>query len=98
MEFLLISGSIISPVLLFILRRKWPGSRLYLNGLAVFSALVFGNIASLAIHEIIEDKTVFMTNIHGLFLNPFFLVTGVYLGVYFLYRMLIWTIEELGRP
>lgn len=95
MEILLISGSIVSPLLMLFLRRYWPISRFVFNILALFSALIFGNIASLAIHEIIEDKTVFMTNIHGLFLNPFFLIAAAYTGVYFLYRMLIWTSEEI---
>ncbi|WP_053362276.1 hypothetical protein [Bacillus sp. FJAT-27251] len=96
MEAFLIIGSIVTPVLLLVLRKIWPKTILIFNSLAVLSALVFGNIAALAIHEIIEDNTVFMTNIHGLFLNPFFLMAGVYLGVYFLYRLLIWTVEEAG--
>jgi len=34
------------------------------------------------IYKIIRDSTVFMTNIHAIFLNPFFLVTASYLGLY----------------
>ncbi|SEN64389.1 hypothetical protein SAMN05192533_11684 [Mesobacillus persicus] len=94
MGLLIIIGSIVSPLGMFISRTYWPKSKTLMNSLAILSALVFGNISSLAIHEVIEDNTVFMTNIHGLFLNPFFLMTGAYLGVYLLYRLIVWALDE----
>ncbi|WP_256218323.1 transposase [Bacillus sp. MUM 116] len=60
----------------------------------IVSAIIFGNIASLSIYEIIKDNTVFMTNIHSIFLNPFFLLTGGYLGIYILYRLIKLTIDD----
>ncbi|MGG3564358.1 transposase [Neobacillus rhizosphaerae] len=95
MKFILILGSIVAPLLLVILQKVQPKLRLLFNIVAILSALVFGNISSVAIYEIIKDDTVFMTNIHGIFLNPLFLLTGAYLGIYFIYRMVLWTLDEI---
>lgn len=94
MKFILIIGSILAPVLMLFLQKTKPKLRLLFNLAALISALVFGNISSFAIYEIIKDNTVFMTSIHGIFLNPLFLLTGAYLGIYFIYRIVIWTLEE----
>lgn len=94
MKFLLISSSIGVPFLMVLLQKMWLKLRLFFNAAAILSVLVFGNISSLAIYGIIRDKTVFMTNIHGIFLNPLFLFTGSYLGVYFIYRMVLLTLDE----
>jgi len=82
MEIFLILGRIIAPALMIILQRKWFKFRSIFHVAAILSALIFGNIASISIHQIIENQTVFMTNIHALFLNPLFLLAGAYLGVY----------------
>jgi hypothetical protein len=66
----------------------------FFNIVAVISAIVFGNIASTSILQILIDNAVFMTAIHGIFLNPFFLITGAYLGVFIVYRLLILTMAE----
>jgi hypothetical protein len=94
MVFLIIVGSILTPLLMFSLHLYWSKSKLLLNLLAMISVLVFGIISALAIHEIIKDNTVFMTNIHGLFLNPLFLLTGAYIGVYILYRLVVLTFND----
>jgi hypothetical protein len=80
---------------MYVVQIIWLKSRLLFNGAALLSGLMFGNLSAIGIYKIIQDKTVFMTNIHGLFLNPFFLLTGAYLGMYFLYRLLMLTFEEL---
>ena len=82
MEVFLILGRIIAPALMIILQRKWFKFRSIFHVAAILSALIFGNIASISIHQIIENQTVFMTNIHALFLNPLFLLAWAYLGVY----------------
>jgi hypothetical protein len=97
MVFLIITGSIFTPLLMFGFSIYWLKSKLALNLLAVISVLIFGIISALAIHEIIKDNTVFMTNIHGLFLNPVFLITGAYIGVYVLYRLIVLTLDETGK-
>jgi hypothetical protein len=95
MKLILILGSILAPLLLVLLQKVQPKLRLLFNIVAILSSLVFGNISSVAIYEIIKDDTVFMTNIHGIFLNPLFLITGAYLGIYFIYRIVLWTLDEI---
>lgn len=56
--------------------------------IAVVSLLIFSGIVSYAIFSIISNETVFMTSIHSLFLNPFFLVSGGYLLFFSLYRLI----------
>lgn len=94
MKFVLIIGSFAAPVLMLFWQKAWPRLHFYIHALAILSALVFGNIATIAIYDIIVDQTVFMTNVHGVFLNPYFLLTGAYLGVFFLYKLLLWAFDE----
>lgn len=94
MEILLILGSTVIPILMVLLQRRKYTFRIIFHVAAIMSALIFGNIASIAIHQIIEDGTVFMTNIHALFLNPFFLLTGAYLGLYLLYVIILHAVND----
>jgi len=97
MEVFLILGRIIAPALMIILQRKWFKFRSIFHVAAILSALIFGNIASISIHQIIENQTVFMTNIHALFLNPLFLLAGAYLGVYLLYTLALHTLNDISH-
>lgn len=94
MKTILIAGSIIFPLIMFYSLKFWIRLRLIYNVVAIIAALVFGNIASLSIYKIIKDKTVFMTAIHAVFLNPIFLIAGSYIGIYVLYRLLLLSMEE----
>ncbi|MDY0395896.1 transposase [Virgibacillus halophilus] len=94
MEFAFVAMSALLPLMMFYIQNHWPKMRLLFNTGALLSLLVFGNIASLSIYQIIQEKTVFMTTIHGLFLNPAFLITGAYTGVYILYRGLLIGVDE----
>lgn len=94
MKALLIAGSIIFPVIMFYSQKLWIRLRLIYNLVAIIAVLVFGNIASLSIYKIIKDKTVFMTAIHAVFLNPIFLIAGSYIGIYVLYRLLLLSMKE----
>jgi len=94
MNILVILLSIIIPVIMYALQIKWTILRLLYNILAIICALIFGNIASLAIIEVIRNNTVFMTTIHAIFLNFSFLLTGAYLGVYVLYQLINVTIAQ----
>ncbi|MBY6036688.1 transposase [Fictibacillus nanhaiensis] len=94
MKIFLIFGSILFPLFMFVLQRAWFKCRLFFNLAALLALLVFSNLISIGIYQIIKNKTVFMTNIHGLLLNPLFLLTGAYLGVYLLYRMVLLTADE----
>ena len=60
----------------------------------LLSVIVFGNIAALSVLQIIQDNTVFMTAIHSVFLNPFFLASGIYIGLYTFYRLILLSEKE----
>ncbi|MFJ8262040.1 transposase [Rummeliibacillus sp. NPDC094406] len=94
MKILLVIFSIVIPILMFYLQIKMKSFRIIFNVIAVITTVIFGGIASTSIYQIIIDHAVFMTTIHGIFLNPFFLISGSYLGVFILYRLIILTIEE----
>ena len=89
-----ILGSILLPLLMLYSQKISTKFNLVYNILAIISILVFGNIASLSIYKVIKENSVFMTTIHAIFLNPFFLITGAYIGIYVLYRMLLLSMEE----
>ena len=94
MKILLVIASISFPIIMFYLHNKNMKFQIIFNIIAVISAIIFGNIASTSIFQILIDNAVFMTAIHGIFLNPFFLITGAYLGVFIVYRLLILTMDE----
>ncbi len=94
MKILIILGSIVIPSAMLVMQIIWIKWRIYFNVVAIGSAIIFGDIAALAIYEIIKDNTVFMTHIHAIFLNPMFLITGAYLGIYFLYKLMFLLYEE----
>jgi hypothetical protein len=95
--FLIVAGSIIFPILMLLFSLKWRVAELVFNTLALLSALVFGNIAAASIYRILKNHTVFMTSIHAIFLNPAFLLTGAYLGIYVLYKLLGLTLNLKQR-
>ncbi|WP_010097395.1 hypothetical protein [Ornithinibacillus scapharcae] len=87
MSIILLLASIVIPIIMFVISKKRNKVKLFFDGVALVSAITFGNIAATSIYEILKDKTVFMTNIHGIFLNPLFLLTGSYLGLYLIYQL-----------
>ncbi|WP_028776193.1 hypothetical protein [Shimazuella kribbensis] len=94
MKLLIVLGNIFVPLLFYLVQWVWPKTKIIFNGIAVLSFMVFSSIASLGIYSVIRDHEVYMTSIHGLFLNPFFLISASYLGIYLLYRLwLITTVE-----
>lgn len=70
-----------------LLRKKISKSAFIFNILAVIFVIIFGSIASTSIYQIIIDDAVFMTKIHGLFLNELFLISGAYIGVFTIYYL-----------
>lgn len=89
-----ILGSILLPLLMLYSQKISTKFNLVYNILTIIAILVFGNIASLSIYKVIKENSVFMTTIHAIFLNPFFLITGAYIGIYVLYRMLLLSMQE----
>lgn len=79
---------------MFYLRFKGNVFTAIFNTLAVISTIVFGIISALSIRQVLIDNTVFMTAIHGIFLNTYFLSSGGYLGIFAIYRLLTLIFEE----
>jgi len=94
LKFLLVISSIVVPLIMVLLRKKISKSAFIFNILAVIFVIIFGSIASTSIYQIIIDDAVFMTKIHGLFLNELFLISGAYIGVFTIYRLMILTLHE----
>jgi hypothetical protein len=95
MSIIMVALSILIPISMLISAWLFTMCRLIYHVLAVGCAYVFGIISALAIYEILRDETVFMTNIHGIFQNGLFLLSGAYLGCYGIYTLLRWTLMEL---
>ncbi|HDR7794813.1 TPA: hypothetical protein QCY19_003471 [Bacillus luti] len=79
---------------LFYLFAKQPKVRITLHICAYFALYVLGTILSINIYDILMQDLVFMTTIHGILLNPFFLISGAYIGIYILYLLLSHIIAE----
>ncbi|MDQ0878133.1 hypothetical protein QFZ77_006792 [Paenibacillus sp. V4I3] len=95
MSIIIVVLSILIPISMLISAWLFTMCRTVYHVLAVGCAYVFGIISVLAIYEILRDETVFMTNIHGVFQNGLFLLSGAYLGCYGIYTLLRWTLKEL---
>ncbi|PFH88975.1 transposase [Bacillus sp. AFS088145] len=67
------------------------------NLIAIISYVVFGGISAISIYEIIKHDVVFMTNIHAVFLNIYFLIAGSYLGLYGLYQLINLMVKQLNQ-
>ncbi|YCA41898.1 transposase [Bacillus sp. JZ8] len=94
MKIILILGSLIFPFIMLILQKKYTVLNFVFNVFAFVAILLFGNIVSLAIHDVLQEDLVFMTTIHAILLNPFLLISGAYIGVYLLYRILLLIVKE----
>ncbi|WP_019395634.1 hypothetical protein [Priestia filamentosa] len=94
MKIILILGSLIFPFIMLILQKKYTVLNFVFNVFAFVAILLFGDIISLAIHDVLQEDLVFMTTIHAILLNPFLLISGAYIGVYLLYRILLLIVKE----
>ncbi len=94
MTAILVLASILLPLAMFYLCKKWAMLHVVFHVTALVSTLIFGNIAAVAVYQIIRDQTVFMTNIHAIFLNPFFLISSAYFGLYIIYQLLNVTMKR----
>lgn len=77
------------PLILALTATMLPKLKVLYDGMAVACAYIFGIISAFKIYEVIRDHAVLMTNIHAIFNNVAFLITGAYLGNYALYRLLL---------
>ncbi|GAA0436260.1 MAG: transposase [Bacillota bacterium] len=88
MKILILLGSAILPTILYFSQKSNKRFEIVFNLCALLSLVVFGNILALSIYNVIKNNTVLMTDIHAILLNPFFLITGAYLGIYLIYMLL----------
>ncbi|SEC68754.1 hypothetical protein [Paenibacillus sp. GP183] len=94
MTWIILLSAIVIPLLMLGLVRAFAFCRRLFDALAVLSAYVFGIIAAIAVYEILRDDVVFMTRIHGVFNNIWFLASGAYLGNYGLYKLIQMMIRQ----
>lgn len=94
MKVIVISGSIILPLMMVYIRIRWRKISTFFNVLMLVAVIIFGDIGALSVYQVIKDKTVFMTAIHAVFLDPFFLLTGFYIGIYTIYRLILLSLKE----
>ncbi|MGE6400073.1 hypothetical protein [Bacillus cereus] len=88
----------ILPIVLsfiFYLFALHPKIRITLHIFAYLALYVLGTIISINIYDVLIQNLVFMTSIHGILLNPFFLLAGAYIGVYTLYLILSQIVMKL---
>ncbi|PFE27234.1 hypothetical protein CN279_10275 [Bacillus anthracis] len=74
---------------------KHPTTRVALHISAYLALYVLGTIISIHIYDVLIRDLVFMTSIHGILLNPFFLLSGAYIGIYTLYLLLSYIIANI---
>ncbi|MCU5377394.1 hypothetical protein OCA08_09615 [Bacillus cereus] len=74
---------------------KNPTIRVALHISAYLALYVLGTIISINIYDVLIQDLVFMTSIHGILLNPFFLISGAYIGIYTLYLILSYIITKI---
>lgn len=89
MKFLLVAGTVVVPLVMYYLQQKQSKIKTLFHLIAFVALITFANIVVIKVYEINVDGTVFTMKIHGLFVNPLFLVSGAYLGVYVIYLVLL---------
>ncbi|MCP1123525.1 hypothetical protein CN326_20690 [Bacillus sp. AFS018417] len=80
---------------LFVLLAVHPRIRIWLDIFAYVCLYGFGTIIAFTVYDVLLQQTVFMTTIHRILLNPLFLLTGAYIGIYFLYLILYKLISSI---
>ncbi|MFS0840035.1 hypothetical protein [Paenibacillus sp. 1P03SA] len=77
------------PWLLVWLQNKVTGAKRIMDTAAYAALVLFSGIAGVTVSEILVNGTVFMTSVHKVFLNPLFLASGGWLGLYALQRLIV---------
>lgn len=94
MKMFMLASSVIVPSIMYMLQRIWPVLRRIFHILAFIALIVLGNVSAFTLYDVILDEAVYSFNIHGIFLNPLFLVAGMYLGVYLIYLLMLKSVER----
>lgn len=93
LKILIVVSSLIVPILMLYTELRQPVFGKIYHFIALIAFLIFGNIAALSVYQVIKERTVFTMEIHGLFLNPFFLIAGSYIGIYLVYYLLLLSLD-----
>lgn len=88
MALMIIGFIVIVSLIMYFLYHNFPKTDRFFHLLAFLSVLSIASITGSKVYTIILNQTVFTTEIHGIFLNPFFLIAGSYLAVYIEYVLL----------
>ncbi|MBP3950993.1 transposase [Bacillus suaedae] len=96
MELVIVLSIIIVPISMYFIQKKWSRAHVIFNFLALLSFAIFAFITADSISAILITDEVFMTTIHGIFLNLWFLTSGAYLGFYILLRLIYLSVIERG--
>lgn len=94
MKILIVILSVFVPLIMYFLQRKYPHLQRIYHIMALIALLVFGNLAALQVYEVIIEDAVYSFQIHSIFLNPLFMISGAYLGVYVIYLLLIFSLHS----
>ncbi|WAH36435.1 transposase [Alicyclobacillus dauci] len=97
MTTIIILGIIFIPVVMSGTYFMWHRLRLVYDVVALISAIVSFSASSTTIYSVIKNNTVFMTTLHALFIDPFFLIPSAYLGVYVIYMLCIAVFEQFKQ-
>ncbi|PFE03012.1 hypothetical protein COE15_00775 [Bacillus cereus] len=90
----------IMPIVLscvFLLFAVHPKIHAFLDICAYLSLYILGILIAFNIYDVVLHGLVFMTTIHAILLNPLFLITGAYVGVYSLYLLIYKLITNLRK-
>ncbi|MFC4307112.1 transposase [Cohnella boryungensis] len=87
MHWLLFGSTLLIPAAMAWGSKDRPAARLIASVGALIAAIAIGNLIAAKVYDVLSEHTVFMTTIHALLLNPWFLTAGAYLGLYLIYRI-----------
>jgi hypothetical protein len=80
-------GLVVTAAALWWLMRLASGWRRALDGLACAALVVLGSVAGATVARTLRNDTVFMTEVHSVLLNEWFLIAGAYLGIYMVAKL-----------
>ncbi|HBI04487.1 MAG TPA: transposase [Paenibacillaceae bacterium] len=85
---------LVFPVIMLWSITWFRGIETLYNFLAFVSLYLFSVTVALYVMDTILEGKIYNTTIHGILLNPFFLIPGGYFGMYSLYQLLRLTFKS----
>jgi len=90
----IVLGTLLLPIIMLVAQWLVRPVRYLLDAVAIISAYIFGSVFAVILYTILRDGMIFMTTIHQIFTNPAILITGGYLGLYMIYRLMIGSLRR----